>query len=235
MKETPGQVPDGQDMDTVSFDQLHLQVGQVLRLTPQDPDLSGAHYAVRFIGALPGKGLITTLPLVGNKCLWMPTGSTYVLRVLSGTHVYAFSSQVIRARANPYPHVHFQFPPSVQARKVRNALRVSMNLEIQVNGNDGKVVPATLVDLGMNGARIETTIPLAMEDPLLLVLPIQMDEAQSQLALRARVRNQEGLDTPGNGQSRQVGLAFEQMAKEEALLLHYFIDHALAEEGAEKR
>jgi hypothetical protein len=32
-----------------------------------------------------------------------------------------------------------------------------------------------------------------------------------------------------------VGLEFEQLAKEEALLLHYFIDHALAEGGAEQR
>lgn len=235
MNANESQDPAGQGMETVSFEQMHLQVGETLRLAPQDPGAAPAHYTVQYIGALPDKGLITTLPMAEGKGLWMPPGGSFVIRVLSGTHVFAFTSQVIRARANPYPHVHFQYPPSVQARKVRKSLRVSMNLPVRITGAGGTALPAILLDLGMHGARIETQASLAGEAQLQLTLPIRLEEAQSQLQLQALIRNRVEREAPDGGPSRQLGLEFQPLPEQEALLLHYFIDHALAEGGAEMR
>lgn len=220
------------DKETVAFEQLPLRAGEQMRLTSQDPGTPIGHYAVQFIGTLPGKGLITTLPMVDEKGLWMPPGTSYIVRVLSGTRVFAFTTQVIRARATPYPHVHFQYPVEVQARKVRQSLRVGMKLAIEIVDEAGTSLPSTLLDLSLHGARLETSAPLAGEQ-VQLNLPVQLEEAQDQLSLRARVRNQQGGDQPVEGQVMRLGVEFEQLEKREALLLHYFIDHAIAEHGAE--
>lgn len=221
-------------MDKVSFDQMRLQVGDALRLTPNEDGASSVHYTVQFIGALQGKGLITSLPVASDKGVWMPPGSGYVVRVLSGTHAYAFTSQVIRARATPYPHVHFQYPASVQARRVRKSARVSMQLEIELSDANGTAISGILLDLSMHGARIEISAPLEGEQ-VQLVLPIELDEVQSQLKLKARIRNREKMDQLRERPSCHLGVEFGELGEQEAMLLHYFIDHAIAEKGAEKR
>ena len=233
MNRNTNPLPADKDMDTLAFDQLPLQVGDVLRLTSNDDGAGAMHYTVQFIGALQGKGLITSLPVAGNKGAWMPPGGSYVVRVLSGTHAYAFTSQVLRARASPYPHVHFQYPAVVQARKVRQSLRVSMNLGIEIvdDGGGGNSLPATLLDLSMHGARLETAESL-VGDQVQLTLPIKLDEADNSLRLRARVRNLKGKGESGMGQPLRLGVEFEKLEKPDALLLHYFIDHAIAEHGA---
>jgi hypothetical protein len=229
MTHTTGPSP---DKDVVNFDEMPLRPGEQMRLTSQDPGASIGHYAVRYIGALPGEGLITTLPVAGDKGVWMPPGAGYVVRVLSGTHVYAFTTRVIRARATPYPHVHFQYPGEVQARKVRQSLRVGMHLNMEVVDEAGRPQPATLLDLSLHGARLETGAPPDGERVRLNLL-VQLEEAQDRLSLPARVRNQQSGDLPGQGQVTRLGVEFEPLEKREALLLHYFIDHAIAEHGAE--
>jgi len=231
MQSPSGQAGPAPDAETVGFEQMRLQIGEVLRISPQEAGTPQVHYAVQYIGGLSGKGFITTLPVSGDKLLWMPPGSLYVMRVLCGTHAYAFTSQVIRARATPYPHVHFRYPATVQARKVRKSLRVGMHLAVELVAG-GNTLAATLLDLSMHGARIEADTPVE-GDTVELVLPIRLDEADSRLRLAARVRNRQGAE--GNAPSRRLGLEFDKLAEQDALLLHYFIDHAVAEAGARKR
>ena len=218
--------------EVVGFEQIPLRIGELIRLTPEEPAKPDEHHTVQYIGALPGKGLITSLPVFGDKGLWMPPGTAYVMRILSGTHVYAFTTQVIRARATPYPHVHFQYPMEVQARKVRRSLRVGMNLAVEIIDAGGRTLPTTLLDLSLHGARLECRMPLEGEE-IQLVLPVQLEEAENRISLQARVRNQKAVEKAGLGQVVRLGVEFERLAKSDALLLHYFIDHAIAEHGAE--
>lgn len=220
------------DKEVVTFEQIPLRIGELMRLTSPEPATPAEHHTVQYIGALPGKGLITTLPVFGGKGLWMPPGTSYVIRVLSGTHVYAFTSQVIRARATPYLHVHFHYPTEVQARKVRQSLRVGMNLTVEIINADGKALPSTLLDLSMHGARLESLLPLEGEH-MQLMLPVQLDEAQNRISLKVRIRNQKSIEKAGAGRVVRLGVEFESLEKPDALLLHYFIDHAIAEHGAE--
>lgn len=217
---------------TVGFEEMHLQAGEQLRLTPQEPATPAEHHTVQYIGALPGKGLITTLPVAGEKGLWMPPGSGYVIRVLSRTHVYAFSTQVIRARATPYPHVHFQYPASIQARRVRQSLRIGVNMTVGVVDAGGRSMQATLLDLSMHGARLSMDASPEGEQ-LTLTLPLHLDEAEDRLSLQGKIRNLKGPDTSGQGPVVGLGVEFNDLERSQALLLHYFIDHAIAEAGAQ--
>jgi len=213
---------------------MRLREGESLKLTPQEPGALASHYTVQYIGALKGKGFITTLPLSEGKGLWMQAGSTYVIRVLSGTHAYAFTSQVIRARASPYPHVHFRYPEAVQAKRVRRSARVKMSLDVKVTDGSGQAISARLLDLSMHGARLELLAPMT-DDQVQLSLPIRLDEVESQLQIKGHVCNQEAVTQVSSEHPQHAGIEFGELAEQEAMLLHYFIDHTVVEGGADER
>jgi len=116
---------------------------------------------------------------------------------------------------------------------VRKSARVSMHLEIELRDAGGNAIPGTLLDLSMHGARIEISASME-DDQVQLVLPIRLDEVHSQLCLKASIRNLEKTDTSKASPSCRLGVEFGELGEQEAMLLHYFIDHAIAEAGAEK-
>lgn len=217
--------PASEQTEFKGFDQMRLGCGHTLQMHLEGQK---AGHTVQFIGALKGQGFITTLPVVGGKGLWMPPGGQYIFRVLSGAHVFGFTTRVIRARSSPYPHVHFQYPSAVHAKKVRKSLRVNLELAIEVNAEGAAPIAATLRDLSMHGALLECAQPLA-GDELRLALPISLAEVESRIQIPATVRNRSDppADTPG--QPGRYGVEFGQLPQQEAMLLHYLIDHTIAE------
>ncbi len=216
----PTPAPEG---DVVGFDRIGLGIGSMLRLHAQEPD--ARHYHVQLIGLYRDKGFITTLPVSGDKELWMTPGSTYVFHVLAGTHVHAFTSQVMIARAHPYPHVHFEYPAGMQSQKVRKSHRVRMALDVLLSGTGGAEPQARVVDLSLNGALLELAAPVE-GDTLRMTLPIHLDEAQKDLSIEAAIRNREA---PGKaGRPWRIGVEFGDISEQDRLLLHYFIDHTRA-------
>lgn len=207
------------------FEQMRLSCGQILQMHLEDQK---TNYNVQFIGALKGLGFITSLPMSGSKGLWMPPGGRYVFRVLSGANAYAFTTQVIRARATPYPHVHFQYPNAVRSRQVRKSLRVSLQLAIELSAGDAPATPATLLDLSMHGALLETAAPLA-GDAWRLSLPISLAEVESRIQIPATVRNRNDPAADATDQTARYGVEFGELPQQEAMLLHYLIDHTIAE------
>lgn len=213
--------------ETIGFERIGLGPGSMLRLHLQQPD--ARHYHVQFIGMVKDKGFITSLPVSGDKGLWMTPGGTYVFHVLAGMYVHAFTSQVLIARAQPYPHVHFEYPAQVQSRRVRKAPRVRMSLDARLSGADGAEQVARVVDLSLNGALVEFSAPVE-GDSLRLTLPIQLDEARKELLLSTVIRNRATPTQPG--QPWHVGVEFGEIPEQDALLLHYFICHASTKPGA---
>lgn len=207
------------------FEHMRLGCGHTLQMHIEGQQ---TNYNVQFIGSLKGVGFITTLPMAEGKGLWMPPGGHYTFRVLSGENAFAFTTQVIRARATPYPHVHFKYPSAVRSRQVRKSHRVGLQLAIELSAGDAAPIPATLLDLSMHGARLETPAPLA-GDEWRLSLPISLAEVESRIQIPATVRNRNDPATDAPDQTAHYGVEFGQLPQQEAMLLHYLIDHTIAE------
>lgn len=207
----------------VSFDDIRLKVGDALQMQPLDT-VDRTHYRVRYIGAVHDASLLTTLPRIDQEGLWMRPNGKYVFRLLAGDYVYAFIAKVVMARAHPYPYAHFTIPESVQARRVRSAPRIELRLDSEAELADGTHVPITLLDLSLHGALVETRATLGETGATLAVtLPIYLSELNRKLALAATVRNRT------EGERPRYGLEFGTLAADEAMLLHFFIDHLVAE------
>lgn len=208
----------------LSFEDMGLRVGLALSMRARDPALAQTRHQVDYIGALRGKSFLITLPVLHNKGLWMQSGQDYVFHVIEGMYVYAFTSRVLRARNSPFPYVHFAYPDKIEARQVRKSYRVQMHLPVSLAGADGPCEKVILLNLSMTGALVEAPLQAWQADETLtFILPISMEEASCELALHATVRSRED-----KGQRAHYGLEFASLAQQDALLLHYFIDHTLA-------
>lgn len=211
------------DKESTCFEHIHLKVGDILQMQPLGT-IDTTHYSVRFMGGLKGQSLMTTLPVIDRQGLWMRPGGEYIFRVLSGRHIYAFVSRLIKARAHPYPYAHFTWPDDIEAKKVRRSPRIGLHLESTAQKADGSEQPVTLLDLSLQGAQVEAGAPLGIAgDRLRIALPLHLAEANRKLTLDAHIRN------IAEGEPPRYGLEFEPLADEDQLLLHFFIDYQIAE------
>lgn len=208
----------------LSFPDMGLRVGLSLFMRPRDPALAQVRHQVEYIGALRGKSFLVTLPIVRDKGLWMQNGQEFVFHAMEGMHVYAFTSRVLRARNNPFPYVHFSYPDKIEARQVRKSYRVRMHLPVSIAAGDGTRQNVLLLNLSMTGALVEVPAQVwRQNETLTFVLPITMEEASCELVLHATVRSWEE-----KGTAARYGLEFASLAQQDALFLHYFIDHTIA-------
>jgi c-di-GMP-binding flagellar brake protein YcgR len=204
---------------------LHLNVGDSLHMQIADAQ-DETQYSIRYLGALKGQSLMTTIPTVSGEAMWMKYGGKYIFRTLVGMYVYAFTSKVIKARAKPFAYAHFIYPESVHRRQVRRAARVKLNLPTLVRRPDGSQVAATLRDLSLIGVLVESGDKLgSVGDNLRVEFPIALDEVDKHLTLDATLRNSTG---PDAGTPLRAGLEFNRLSNDDTLLLHYFIDHQIA-------
>ena len=137
------------------FANLNLMPGFHISLQPAN---TKAQHQVQFIGALPGKSLITTLP-GGLEDRWIKPTDMFVLRGLVNTHAFAINCHPISFHAAPYPHIHFLYPESVLVRQARCCPRVQVKLPVEVTQTDATILVAMLSDISVSGARVLSNLP----------------------------------------------------------------------------
>ena len=208
----------------LSFEDIGLRVGASLYMRCQESGVAPIRHQVEYIGAIKGKSLLVTLPLMNGKGILMPSGMEYVFHAVEGMYVYAFTSRVLRPRNSPAPYAHFAYPTHIDARQVRKSYRVKMRLPVAAVCR-GERRDALLLDLSMTGALLAAPAGTWGEgEALSLILPVVLEEANNQLTLPATVRN----CVEKHGGQTHYGLEFDELPKNDALLLHYYIDHAIA-------
>ena len=210
-------------LDTASaaqldFDSIKLQTGASVQI--EHLNKSGQKYNLRYIGAIKGKSILLTLPIVDGDVARMLPGQNYIIRGFNGKYAYAFTSRVIQARSRPFPYVHFSWPPSVESKIVRKALRVNVNLPAAVVG-DNEQVPVTMIDLSAKGSMIDSSRPIGeISDTISVQFDIAFEEIRTRLTLPAKIRNAQ---YSRDASSIHIGIEFENIPKDEMLMLNNFI------------
>lgn len=214
------------------FDDMALRGGALLQLNREGG--GGANrIMVRYIGVIAGVSFLTTLPRRDDGVVWVPPGSTVTFRVLSGTDAYAFTTTALRAHTRPSPYAHFAIPETVRYRPVRRDLRVETRLPVEIECEDGKRSPALMLDLSRQGAILELAgLVAAPGDAIRVELPLVLPELSKTLGLPAVVRNCSGYAESAEKGRFRYGIEFDRVPEPDAILLHYFIDHLIAEEHA---
>ena len=208
---------------------MNLRLGTPLQME-QEAVSGKTQHAVRFVGYLPGVSFMATVPIYEDKPIWMRQGLPVTFRVLGETHVYAFSTAVLRARSRPSSYAHFALPAGVRCRSIRRHPRAGVRLPVEIRRPDATCSMAILHDLSLRGATLEMVGLLAcIGETIHLELPLILPEVVKKLSLVAVVRNASDFESSVEKGRFRYGIEFVEVADEDSLLLHYFIDHAIAE------
>lgn len=207
---------------SMTLDALKLFSGATMYIQNQ-AEGSHARHKVQFIGTIDGKSMLVTLPFVDGKGMWMQSGQTFIVRGFNGIYAYAFSTQVIRARAHPFPYLHFSWPQQVGCQLVRKSLRVEVDLQATVTLPDQRRVGVTMQDLSALGSMLDSSFDLgAFGDRARIGFAVDFEGTATSLDLAITVRN---VHPKENGTGCRVGVGFENVSQNDALILHYYIDN----------
>ncbi|MCU7904322.1 MAG: flagellar brake protein [Candidatus Thiodiazotropha sp. (ex Epidulcina cf. delphinae)] len=137
----------------------HLQIGDVLQLQFASPSENPDRYAATLVGFLPGRSLVITTPRKNGKPIIVRDGQAFTVRMLQGSNIFGFVSQVLHVSSRPYPHLHLAYPEDVESAVVRNAPRVPTEIQaivIKSPGASGEEEqrPVIISDISSTGARV---------------------------------------------------------------------------------
>lgn len=205
----------------MDIDALGLMSGATMQIQAVDNGLQ-AHHWVKFIGFIKDCSVLTTLPLEDGKGMWMQQGQTFILRGFNGRYAYAFTSQMMRARANPFAYIHFSWPHDIEVQVVRHSLRVDITLPVNVLMSDNTTVATTLHDVSISGARLDSKEEFGSVGAQVHVeLLIGLDGNTMKMNIPAIIRN---VHPNENGKGFNTGLEFKDISQNDRLILNYFID-----------
>lgn len=203
----------------MKFDAIRLNPGAIMQIQARDGG-SSARHEVRFIGFIKDKSLLVTLPFLNGEGMWMRAGKTFVLRGFNGVHAYAFSSQVIRARAHPFTYLHFSWPHKVECQLVRHSLRVNLSLPANIVLSEVSSVAVTMLDLSVSGTMLDSLGELGViGDSHKIRFTVEVEDRTVNLELSAIIRN---IHQKEDGTGFRIGISFENVVMNDGLTLHYF-------------
>jgi hypothetical protein len=225
MDPTPAALPTVPDSASASLLDLHLEPG--LLLTAQPLRHPQSRYELQFLGLMGGKGVLVE-PL-GVACLreGMRAGEPFHVHGFTGEFDFGFETRCVRVfdftfREPPLAYALLAYPAVVNARRVRRARRVQASLpgQVALAGDPASMVPATVRDLSVAGALLETRQPLgAVGAEAVLRLVVDFEGEPLELVLPAIVCR---CDAAGHGGALS-GVLFQDLLRPDKLGLHWLV------------
>lgn len=182
----------------------------------------------QFFGAIEGKGvMVGTLGSEGEPCD-LRAGDVCLVRGFTGQYEYAFPSKVLQTFEQPFAYALLAYPALVDAKRVRQSMRVKGNwpCSVAVPHTDGSPLlhAVTLVDLSVHGAMVRSPQSMAsVGREVHLHLAVEVNEAPVQWTVQATVCHHH----PAKLESAYLmGLAFKGVSQQDKLLLTYLTQNS---------
>jgi hypothetical protein len=230
-KEGGGGKPQG---ETLSFDAVKLMPGDALQLQPL---LEGQteRFSVHVIGVMKPKSLLVTAPIVDGKLIFVRDGQTYLVRAFSGLNVCAFKARILKSQLQPFPYLHLAYPDSVQAMRIRKAMRAPASIIVAVHETeDGRQTGAgKIIDLSVGGARMYSPMKVGVKDQTLwLSFKVKLGDMEEYVKTPAVVRAVGEEDDEQGKRMNVFGLQFGELAQSQRLIIMNLVYQHLLKEGA---
>lgn len=199
-----------------------LSVGERVQLLP----ISGKVSYAQYIGHIPGISLLVTKP----KTLDAFKDQVLNVRILLQGNLYAFQSAVMNINKMPTAYMHLNFPNKVEIKAIREELRVSLLMDVKVEGkkpfaNGSTTSQAVLTDISNGGASMEAPVQLGVAgDKILLTANFKSDESEKKISIPCslcQVRGWEDIKT------RELtllhGIKFEFTDEEDKVFIERYV------------
>ncbi len=217
---TPARSPSAAVPLALHLKALKLRPAMALQLflpQPAEPPLE-----VQFLAAIEGKGvMVGPHAMTAGGIVGLPMGSECNVRGFTGQHDFVFPSRVLQTFVEPFAYALLAYPATVEARQVRQALRIKTSLPGQVSLPGGTAsIDVTVVDLSIAGALLHAPTSVgAVGDMVHLSFSMDIDALQVDLVLLATICHSHK-SAPDH--AVRIGLLFKEVSRNDALALRYF-------------
>lgn len=220
--------------ESLSFEAIKLMPGDALQLQPM---LEGQteRFTVHVIGVMKPKSVLVTAPIVDGKMIFVRDGQTYLVRAFSGLNVCAFKARVLKSQLQPFPYLHLSYPDSVQAMRIRKAMRAPANIIVAVQQTeDGRQIGAAkIIDISVGGARMLSPTPIGRKgDALWLSFKVKLGDMEEYVKTPVVIRS-EGDDADEQGRRMKVfGIQFGDLEQSQRLIIMNLVYQHLLKEAS---
>ncbi len=219
--------------EILSFEAIKLMPGDALQLQPL---LEGQteRFTVHVIGVMKPKSLLVTSPIVDGKMIFVRDGQTYLVRAFSGLNVCAFKARVLKAQLQPFPYLHLSYPDSVQAMRIRKAMRAPASIIVAVSQNEeGRQVGAgKMVDISVGGAKMLAPMALGRKnESLWLSFKVKLGDMEEYVKTPVVIRSESEEDDDQGKRMKCYGIQFGELGQSQRLIIMNLVYQHLLKEG----
>ncbi|MDP2431726.1 MAG: flagellar brake protein [Pseudomonadota bacterium] len=219
--------------ENLSFDAIKLMPGDALQLQPM---LEGQteRFTVHVIGVMKPKSVLVTMPVVEGKLIFVRDGQTYLVRAFSGLNVCAFKARVLKSQLQPFPYLHLSYPDSVQAMRIRRAMRAPASIIVAVQqSEEGKQIGAgKLVDISVGGAKMFSPMKLGEKgESLWLSFKVKLGDMEEYVKTPVIIRSSGEEDDDQGKRMKSFGIQFGDLSQSQRLIIMNLVYQHLLKEG----
>ena len=215
--------PDDSPTTRLPLKQLGLRAGMALQTRRLVEGTSKKES--QYIGAIESKGVMVGPIGADAEQTGLTEGEVCIVRGFTGQYEFSFLSKVLQTFEKPFVYALLAYPALVDARLVRQSMRVRMNWPTRITAPGQGTVDANLVDLSTAGAMVTTAQPLVgVGEMLALELALKVDETLVVLRLQAKVCHSNRLAAEG---TVCTGLAFVGATAQDKMALGYVTQSSL--------
>jgi c-di-GMP-binding flagellar brake protein YcgR len=213
-----------------------LQIGDQLQLQFAPPNEIQDRFAAALVGYLPGQSLIITTPRKQGNPIIVREGQAFTVRMLHGSNVFGFVARVLNVSAKPYPHLHLSYPADVESAVVRNAPRVSTEIQAIVNksADQGAAInqrPVMISDISSTGARVTDSRKLGdVGVAIQITHTLKVCSGQDLLKVMAIIRNIRKVQREDGSSVFVHGVEYRGLTRFQELLLCSYVLGSMARE-----
>lgn len=211
-----------------SFDDIKLQVGTRLQIMLK----RGARqliYYTSLIGYVSGEYLLMKIPFEHGLSVPMQAGERVTLRVFSGMNVFTFVCNVESVFHSPRFYMHLTYPAEIKATALRKAVRVRVDLPVQIKGAPEC---GAITDISVDGAQITADSALGEVGatvPLSFTFKIKPTNQDVRLETSATIRSLRQLPAAKKGDPARFshGVAFDDIDPTNQVMLQNLVYESL--------
>ncbi len=199
-----------------------LSVGERVQLLP----ISGRVSYAQYIGHIPGISLLVTTP----KALDAFKDQVLNVRILLQGNLYSFQSTIMSMNKVPTAYMHLNYPNKVEIKAIREELRVSMTMDVKVEGkkefaNGDTTLRAILTDISNGGASMEAPVQLGVSgDKIILTANFKIDECEKRISIPCSICQVRGWEDIKTRELTLLhGIKFEFANKEDKAFVERYV------------
>lgn len=220
--------------ETLALEQIKLMPGDTLQMQPL---LEGQteRYTVRVIGFMRPLSVLVTAPTVEGRLIFIKDGQTFLIRAFSGLNVCAFKAKVLKAQLQPFPYLHLAYPDTVQAMRIRKAMRAPADIIVALHESENgrQVGAAKIVDISVGGCKLLSPNFVGEKNhELWMSFKVQLGDMEEYVKTPAIIRSI-GEEEDEQGKTRHaIGVQFGELPSAQRLMIMNLVYQYILKDNA---